>query len=186
MLCLARLLATSLSAVAAVSAAFASFFGHETTTEGGKTVRENIKLAPTHCKKSGLVAMGRSLPCSQATAILLLLHDDLLGWALLILHLCFHRVSLEPSISSFFQVPLLSCPAILPTKSRNSGGWARRYSLRKQNWEDLQEDPGCIRHTAAEEGILAGEGSRHSCALQTSQPNPMYLGATSLSWPMMR
>jgi len=115
LLCLAQFLATSLSAVAAVGAAFASFFGHETTAEGGKTIREKTRLAPTHSKKSGLVAMGRSLPCCQATAILLLLHDDLLGWALLILHLCFHRVSLEPSISSFFQVP----PSVLSSDSAN-------------------------------------------------------------------
>jgi len=36
--------------------------------------------------------------------------------------------------------------------------------------EDLQEDPGCIRHTAAEEDTLA-EGSRHSYISQ-EEVNP--------------
>lgn len=38
-------------------------------------------------EEKGIVVAGGHLPSFQASAVALLLHDDLLGWALLILHL---------------------------------------------------------------------------------------------------
>lgn len=105
------------AALATVGAAFASFLSDETTAKSCETVVEYyvsidpmedwqicMDMAATRsCKSSpfGQQAMGKDsrrrkgtalqwevdLPSFQASTIFLLPHNDLLGWALLVLHL---------------------------------------------------------------------------------------------------